>query len=546
MKIEKWTRLNAGEDGDPFKYSSDICVVNITDGSTDFAWADSTQTAFTITLTDDRNSHLDDSARAAFTVNRSEIDSVTEYTYMNDKWSWYRAYALSDSVIKIEKWSRFDASEDGDPFAHESDLCIIQIVNDPGDFAWTDDTHVAFTVTMQDEDNGNWEESRLTPFAIDADPESTPFYSYQNDKWNWYKAYKISDTTLRVERWSRFDAGEDGDPFKRERDLCIIKTEDTANGFAWSDDTHSAFTINMIDEDNSYWEEETSTPFAIESSEPDLRTLTYMHDRWDLYVATVLSDETIIVENWSRFDAGEDGDPFKREYHVMVINTTSGTPDFRWTDDSHVAFTITMQDAKNSYWDEAQQVTFTLDETLVLPVVKTLSVMPVATPEPAQGAAATATPAPTSTPKPTATPTEVPATPTEVPTTVSSDNTPASEEVEQIIDLSGYNDAELLSLYAQVRDEIINRHIEKTAIVTPGKYLVGRDLPAGQYVLNNTSGEAVYIAIFKDNAMNYKDSEAVDAFNVWAETTVTLEEGQVFEVRHHRIEMTVSSGIVFK
>lgn len=550
LKIEKWTRWNAGEDGDPFKYSSDICVINITDGSTDFAWADSTQTAFTITLTDDRNSHLDDSARAAFTVSSSEIDSVTEYTYMNDKWNWYRAYALSDSVIKIEKWSRFNAGEDGDPFAYESDIRIIQIANDPGDFAWTDDSHLAFTITMQDEDNGYWEEARLTPFAVDVDPESTPFYSYQNDKWNWYKAYKISDTTLRVERWSRFNAGEDGDPFKRERDICIIKTEENANGFAWSDETHSAFTITMIDEDNGYWEEAIAAPFAIESSEPNQRTLTYLNDRWDLYVATVLSDESIIIENWSRFNAGEDGDPFKREYHVMVINTADGSTDFKWTDDSHVAFTITMADAKNSYWDETKQVTFTLDETLVRPTVKVLTVMPVATPEPAQAATATATPAPTSTPKPTAKPTVVS---TEVPTEEPvaeerANDAAASEEVEQILDLSGYNDAELLTIYAQVRNEIFNRRIEKTATVTPGKYLVGRDLPAGQYVLNNTSGETVYIAVFKDNAKSYKDSEAVERFNFYAdrETTITLEEGQVFEVRHHRIEITVSSGIVFK
>ena len=120
--------------------------------------------------------------------------------------------------------------------------------------------------------------------------------------------------------------------------------------------------------------------------------------------------------------------------------------------------------------------------------------------------------------------------------------------MEQIIDLSGYTDAEILAINAQIRAEIANRKIEKTATVPPGKYLVGRDLPAGQYILKNTSGDTAYIAIFKDNANKYKDSEAVNAFNFWAdrETTVTLEDGQLFEVRHQTIEVTVSAGIVFQ
>lgn len=498
LKIEKWTRWNAGADGDSFKYSSDICVVNITDGSTDFAWADSAQTAFVITLTDDRNSNLDDEKQVAFTVNPSEIGSVTEYTYMNDKWNLYRAYALSDSTIKIEKWSRFNAGEDGVPFAYESDICIIQVSNDLRDFAWTDDSHIAFTITMQDDDNGYWDEVRVTPFAVDADPESTPFYSYQNDKWNWYKAYKLSDTTLRVERWSRFNAGEDGDPFKRERDICIIKTEDAANGFAWSDETHSAFTINMIDEDNGYWEEEIAAPFALDSNEKTQRTLTYLHDRWDLYVATVLSDHTIIIENWSRFNSGEDGDPFKREYHVMVINTTSGSSNFKWTDDALVAFTITMEDPRNSYWDETQNVTFTLDETLVRPTVRTLSVIPVATPEADQGIESTPTPAPTITPKPTsrpkAAPTEAPADePTKEPiiTTAPTSYVPAAEID---IDLSVYTDDEIVALLHLVNQEVADRKIEKSAKLPKGEYKIGRDIPAGNYYLSH-KGEEYFITL---------------------------------------------------
>ena len=384
LKIEKWTRRNAGPDGDPFKYTTDICVLNITDGSTDFAWADSNQIAFTITLTDDNNSYLDVNARVTFTVNQSEIDHVMEYTYLHDQWNWYRAYLLSGSTIKIEKWSRFDKSENGDPFAYERDIGIIQIASASSDFAWTDDSHVAFTITMQDDKNRYWDEAILTPFAVETDSENTPFYSYQNDNWNWYKAYKVSDTTLRVERWSRFIAGEDGDPFKKERDICIIKTEENANGFTWTDESHSAFTINMIDADNDYWKEEITAPFAIESNDPNQRALTYRYGSWYPYVATVLSEDTIVIEKWYGFISGETGRSFTRDYHVMVINTTNGSTDFKWTDDSHSAFTVTIADTHNHNLEEPKQVTFILDETLVRLTEKYLAVMPVATPEPVQ------------------------------------------------------------------------------------------------------------------------------------------------------------------
>ena len=50
------------------------------------------------------------------------------------------------------------------------------------------------------------------------------------------------------------------------------------------------------------------------------------------------------------------------------------------------------------------------------------------------------------------------------------------------IDLSGYDDAALVELMAQVQQEVAARNIEKTADLSAGTYIGGRDIPAGTYV----------------------------------------------------------------
>lgn len=50
------------------------------------------------------------------------------------------------------------------------------------------------------------------------------------------------------------------------------------------------------------------------------------------------------------------------------------------------------------------------------------------------------------------------------------------------IDLSKLTDAEILALADGVNREIVSRHIEKTATLERGKYLVGEDIPAGKYI----------------------------------------------------------------
>ena len=50
------------------------------------------------------------------------------------------------------------------------------------------------------------------------------------------------------------------------------------------------------------------------------------------------------------------------------------------------------------------------------------------------------------------------------------------------IDLSQYDDNAIVELLEQVQQEIVNRNIEKTALLAAGDYIGGRDLPAGTYL----------------------------------------------------------------
>lgn len=50
------------------------------------------------------------------------------------------------------------------------------------------------------------------------------------------------------------------------------------------------------------------------------------------------------------------------------------------------------------------------------------------------------------------------------------------------IELASLNDEQLVALMERVQEEIVARHIEKTATMRRGSYIAGRDIPAGSYV----------------------------------------------------------------
>lgn len=183
-------------------------------------------------------------------------------------------------------------------------------------------------------------------------------FKYTPDKWNLYIATLLSDSTIKIENWYRFDAN---DPHKFNHDVLAIKTDDGSTDFAWVDEAHTAFTITISDERNFRMKEPTQLFFSIDvSGSPAYKHYSYTHDQWDMYVATMLSKNAIKIENWYRFDASDDGDPFEHDHDVCVLAIGSGNSTFEWIDDLHTGFTVTMKDEANSRWSELSLVSFSL------------------------------------------------------------------------------------------------------------------------------------------------------------------------------------------
>lgn len=71
-------------------------------------------------------------------------------------------------------------------------------------------------------------------------------------------------------------------------------------------------------------------------------------------------------------------------------------------------------------------------------------------------------------------------------------------ESESKFTISSLSDEELIELYKQINEEIVNRKIEKTAHLKPGVYFGVDDIPAGEYLLfvDNSEGDKPVIIGF--------------------------------------------------
>lgn len=127
---------------------------------------------------------------------------------------------------------------------------------------------------------------------------------------------------------------------------------------------------------------------------------------------------------------------------------------------------------------------------------------------------------------------------------------PDTAQVEEIIDLSGYDDDTLVALLAQVQSEIVARHIEKTAPLRAGTYVFGEDIPAGKYILTRSelAQEGGKVALFVAGETvddtpsklfhRVSDDEDYEAY-------IDAEEGD-WMVLQIPCDLTISPGVVFQ
>lgn len=121
---------------------------------------------------------------------------------------------------------------------------------------------------------------------------------------------------------------------------------------------------------------------------------------------------------------------------------------------------------------------------------------------------------------------------------------------EDVTDLSGLNDEQLVALLAEVQTEIVARHIEKTASLPAGTYIDGRDVPVGSYVLATAGTEDDYGIVslrsvndpadkYPSKLYEYKDGD--DSYSVF----VTIEDGDTL-ILPYPYTLTISGGVMFK
>ena len=116
--------------------------------------------------------------------------------------------------------------------------------------------------------------------------------------------------------------------------------------------------------------------------------------------------------------------------------------------------------------------------------------------------------------------------------------------------LSLLKDEQLVALLAEVQSEIVARHIEKTASLTAGTYIGGRDIPAGSYILS-TAGTEDEFGIVSLRSVNdpadgypsklYELKDGDDSYSVF----VRIEEGDTL-ILPFPYTLTISGGAKFK
>jgi hypothetical protein len=122
------------------------------------------------------------------------------------------------------------------------------------------------------------------------------------------------------------------------------------------------------------------------------------------------------------------------------------------------------------------------------------------------------------------------------------------------VDLSKWSDDEVVALLSQVQQEIATRHIEKSAQLPAGSYLVGTDLPVGTYTVYCKYEGSWWADIYViedggegdttfSGTVYGPDNEFVSTKGegTW---TVTLHDGDLFKCSDE-VTLTISSGVKF-
>ena len=205
------------------------------------------------------------------------ISKGAQYAFMSDEAHVYIATAVSDSIIKIERWGKSWLPEEN--MDHEADLGAFKINDRENGFSWVDDAHTAFNFTFSDKSTSSVRNPESHIFTVNVSnsdrfkgtdyDKSIACYTYRNDDWHMYRAIPLTESLIKIERWSRTDSFA-WTSFCYSGDWLIIDTNKTDTDFEWSDGEKTAFTITTRDPENGYyWKQDTFVVFELET--PDYK-----------------------------------------------------------------------------------------------------------------------------------------------------------------------------------------------------------------------------------------------------------------------------------
>lgn len=118
-------------------------------------------------------------------------------------------------------------------------------------------------------------------------------------------------------------------------------------------------------------------------------------------------------------------------------------------------------------------------------------------------------------------------------------------------DISALTDDEIVELLGRVNEELVSRGISKSAELPAGKYVGGKDLPAGAYIITCKTDEnhhgIVWVSAAADDLNNQYPSILYEhvSFSSEEQFRVTIEEGGILNLPFSAT-LTISSGMLFK
>lgn len=192
-------------------------------------------------------------------------------------------------------------------------------------------------------------------------------YAYMSDEWNVYIATAISDSVIKIENWNKTMNVKK--KLKYNYDIGAYKITDSATGFEWLDEEHTAFSIIFQDKNNWDMRKSAAHVFTVNINSDaycrgtdyskDIVCYEYVCDDWHMYRAIPLTDNMIKIECWAR---GTSISSYLFGWDWCVIDLTATETDFEWLDEEHSGFTITTQDPQNDYyWKKPKFVAFMLE-----------------------------------------------------------------------------------------------------------------------------------------------------------------------------------------